>query len=445
MSQIERPRFSCVLGGALATLTSLPRVAPIVHASAGCGGNLFTAAYSGSGYLGVGYCGGQGLPSSNIGESDVVFGGTERLSEQIRTTLEVIDADLFVVTSSCMTDIIADDIGGAVQEFKENQKPVIAIETGGFKGNSYHGYELVIEGLFKDYIKNVETKDKKLINIFGVIPAYDPFFRGDLEEIKSILERLGLKVNTFFTNDQTIENVKSAGEAALNISFSQIYGREVLESIEKTHKIPYMVADLPIGAIATREFLYELSKKIKINKKILEQVLTEKFSIYYKYIDRALDLYADSDFQQYAIVVANANGAIPYTKFLAEELGWIPKYVYITDDLKENQKQILVNHFNSLDIITKPELIFETDTSKIGERFLKSRPQFLSDRYVDQFSPAYILGSTLEKDFANSINAKLLSVSFPITNRLIIDRGYAGFRGGLHLFEDIINILVGGR
>ena len=36
MSFIERPRFSCMLGGALATLTSLPRVIPIIHGAQGC-------------------------------------------------------------------------------------------------------------------------------------------------------------------------------------------------------------------------------------------------------------------------------------------------------------------------------------------------------------------------------------------------------------------------
>lgn len=445
MAHIERPRFSCVLGGALATINSLPSVSPIVHAAQGCGGNLFMSAFAGSGYLGAGYCGGQSASSSNIGESDIVFGGSDRLEQQIHSTFELIDADLFIIATSCMTEIIADDVGGLVSQFADSDKALISIETGGFKGNSYNGYEKVIEGLFKDYIAKSDQKDCKLVNIFGVIPAYDPFFRGDLEEIKRVLEKLGLKVNTFFTSDQTIDNVQSAGSAALNIVFSRVYGVLQTEIIEQTHGIPYLVADLPIGAEATKEFVLEVSKHIEIENELVNELLEDEFHYYYQYIDRALDLYTDSDFQQYAIVVANSNGAIPYTRYLADEIGWIPKYVYITDSLLPEQQKAIIDRFEELKIQTSPQIIFETDTSKIGQHFLKDRPQFVSDRYYDKFSPAYVLGSSIEKDFANSIGAKSLSVSFPITNRLIVDRGYAGFKGGLHLFEDLISTFVAGR
>ena len=56
-------------------------------ASAGCGQNLHIAINSGGGYLGGGYCGGNSLPSSNVVERDIVFGGEERLREQIKSTL----------------------------------------------------------------------------------------------------------------------------------------------------------------------------------------------------------------------------------------------------------------------------------------------------------------------------------------------------------------------
>ncbi len=441
MSHIERPRFSCVLGGALTTINSLPRVAPIVHASQGCGGNLFSSAFAGSGYLGSGYCGGQSVSSSNIGDSDIVFGGGERLDEQITTTLEMIDADLFVVATSCMTEIIADDVHGVVSCFSENGVPIFAIETGGFRGNSYHGYEKVIEGLFLNYIERRDEKDEALVNILGVVPAYDPFFRGDLEEIKRILEALGLKANTFFTNDQTGENIQSAGSASLNIIFSRAYCGELAEKIRETHGIPYFITDLPVGALSTRDFINELQSYIKIDPGTAGRVLKEEFSTYYKYVDRALDLYADSDFQQYALVAANANSVIPYSKYLVNELGWIPERMFVTDDLADWQKEAVENAFKK-QVAGNAELIFEPSATKIQRSYMQENPQFLSQRYFEKHAPAYLLGSSLEKDFAAALGAKLLTVSFPVMNRLIVDRSYAGFRGGLHLFEDIVSSLV---
>jgi len=79
---IDRPRYACSMGGALATLRAIPRAIPIVHASAGCGQNLYIAYSNGGAYLGGGYCGGNAIPSSNVIERDIVFGGEDRLREQ---------------------------------------------------------------------------------------------------------------------------------------------------------------------------------------------------------------------------------------------------------------------------------------------------------------------------------------------------------------------------
>jgi nitrogenase molybdenum-iron protein beta chain len=436
-----------MLGGALATIAALPRVAPIVHASQGCGGNLFSAAFAGSGYYGSGYCSGNSVSSSGLLEKDIVFGGTDRLDEQIRTTFEVIDADLFIVTTSCMSEIIGDDIRGVTNSFNETGEnpPLFYIETAGFSGNSYKGYERVIGGLFEYFIKPVAQKNPKLVNIFGIVPSYDPFFRGELEEIQRLLSALGLEVNTFFTPDQTIDNIKAAGEAALNITFSSVYGISELEAVKISHGIPYEIFDLPVGAQATRDFLVRLSELLPVQENVLKKTLDREFERYYAYVEHTLDLYADSDFQFYAVLVSNANRAVSFTKYLIDEIGWIGKYVFITDELDEDQKQALQDRFNGYHFSTQPELIFETDGEKIIKYFTKQFPQFVSDRYFDAFSPAYILGSSLEKDFAGIIGANLLTVSFPITDRLIVGRGYAGFNGGLALLEDLIGKVISVR
>ena len=61
---IDRPRYSCGLGGALATIRA---------------------------FLGSGYCFGQALPNTNVIESNIIFGGEDRLREQIQNTLKIMD------------------------------------------------------------------------------------------------------------------------------------------------------------------------------------------------------------------------------------------------------------------------------------------------------------------------------------------------------------------
>ncbi|MDR1904465.1 MAG: hypothetical protein LBQ88_19540 [Treponema sp.] len=444
MTCIERPRFSCALGGALATISALPKVVPIIHAAQGCGGNLFTAAYAGSGYYGSGYCGGQSMPSSNVVEHDIIFGGAERLEEEIKTTFELIDADNFIVVTGCMTEIIADDIAGVVRNFQNGGRTIFSVETGGFRGNSYDGYERIMNGIFDHLTDFPDKKDKGLVNILGIIPSYDPFFRGDLEEIRRILTMLGLRVNTFFTPDQTISNIKSAGSAALNIVFSQSYGVDLAEKIKNEQGIPAFITDLPIGALATEKFVSDLSDYIEIPELALNRVLEEENRIYYNYVDRIVDLYADMDLRQNAVIVSNANGAVPFTRFVYDELGWNPEHVYVTDILSETRKKRVTEAFECAGV-SDAEMVFETDTSLIRKNFFNSLPQFVPEKYFDGFSPAYVLGSSLEKDLAASLQAVLLTVSFPILNKLIVDKSYAGWRGGLHLMEDIATSLVQNR
>lgn len=441
---IERPRTSCALGGALVTIGSLPRVVAISHTALGCAGNLSGAISAGAGYYGAGYCSGQSTPSSGITESEIVFGGFDRLVEQLKKTEELIDADLFVVTTGCMTEMIGDDVQGAVSECQELNTPVIAISTPSFKGDAYKGYEIALEGIFNRYLRPAREKKERLVNLFGIIPGYDPFFRGNLEEIKRVLNRLGIEVNTFFTPDQSFEHIKASSQAALNIIFSRVYGLEFARNFEEKHGVPYHVTDLPIGADATDRFLREIGEKLGIDGGLIEAVIEEENEIYYKYFERAADVFADGEFKFYLTLVANANELIPYTAYLERELGWIPSDLYVTNILTDEDKEKLREAFAEQGL--SGELNFETDASKIEKDMIQRHKRYGGEIYFDDGNtPLFIIGSRLEKDLAVKRGLGFLPVSFPLQNRIIVDRGYAGYRGGLHLLEDIVDALVAGR
>ncbi len=437
---IERPRTSCALGGALATLSALPRVVPIIHTALGCGGNLSGATAFGSGYCGSSYCSGPSAPSSGITETEIVFGGVDRLREEITSAFELIDADLFVVATGCMTEMIGDDVQGVVSDFAGEGKPILAISTPSFQGDAYAGYEITLEGIFNHYLPVIKEKNPKLVNLFGIIPSYDPFFRGDLGEIKRILERLGLSVNTFFTPDQTLENLKSAPAAALNIVFSQVWGTEFATHFQEKHGTPSWVTDLPIGPEATDRFLRQITERLGLDGRVTEQVVGEENRQYYGYFERAVDAFADAEYKFYAATVTNANYAIPVASYLARELGWIPNDVFVTDVLNDEQKGILSEAYRNTELAGRVQ--FETDTSRIGKALTKNHARPAGERYFDAYQPLYILGSTLEKELAAKQGASWLSISYPVYNRIIVDRGYAGYAGGLHLFEDLIDVLM---
>ena len=443
---IDRPRYACALGGAIATMRVIPRAVPIIHASTGCGQNLHVAINSGSGYIGGGYCGGNALPSSNIVERDIVFGGEDRLREQIKTTLEIMDGDIFVVLTGCMVEMIGDDIDAVVSEFAEEDKPVIAIRTPAFKGNSYVGYEFVLSGLIKKYVAKQKNKVSGKVNVLGIVPAQDPFWQGNLKEIKRLLNRLGLEANTFFGEGETLEDIKNAGNASLNIVISEVYGVQSARLFEEVHGIPYITTELPIGAHATEDFIRKISARLNIDKALSDEVISSEKKLYYGYVERLADIYHDVDLQRYAVVVGDCNYAPAVTKFLSDELGWLPELTVITDiPIDEELKEKVVSGLDGMKSGLKANVRFDTNTSSVKKYLAEVWERSRNQRYYDSMTPLVIVGSSFERDLAAEFNAPLVTVAHPVTNRVVLNRAYAGINGGLSLTEDVLSSVVFGR
>jgi nitrogenase molybdenum-iron protein beta chain len=442
---IDRAKTTCALGGAITTLLALPRAIPIVHSSGGCASTLSNAFNLASGYRGTGYCGGTMTPTSNIVERDIVFGGEERLEEQIINTVKIIDGDLYFVVTGCQVEIIGDDAVGIARRFKDHKPAVLAASTPGFIGNSFAGYDVVLTTIINELIEIKPDKAPKTVNLLGIVPGQDVFFRGNIREIARLLHLLGIKANTFFGDDESIDTIKTYGDAALTVVFSDNYGIASARAFEETHHIPYITADLPIGPTRTEAFLRQISEYLGLEKALVESVIASEKKYYYSYFERILDAFTDLDFQRYAIVNADTTYAFSVTSFLADDLGWIPHLVVINDDIDDLKKKDYEHKFSKLGSETKPKVIFELHAGQLLKHIRKSWPFNQNNKYYDTLSPAFLVASSLEVEVAQKIGASFLPVAFPVTNRVILDKGYTGFRGGLTLTEDLISVLVSNR
>jgi nitrogenase molybdenum-iron protein beta chain len=442
-SFIDRPRHTCALGGALFTLRAIPRAIPIIHASPGCGYNVYTAMNAGAGYLGGGYCGGTGWSSSNVVENEIVFGGEERLREQILSTLELMDGDIYVVISGCMVEMIGDDIKTVVAGLPDCPVPLLALPTPSFKGNSYDGYDIITRGLLAHFTKKGK-RQKDLVNILGLVPGQDIFYRGNLEELKRILGELGIRANTFFGDGEGLESFKEASKAALTLVFSEVTADSSAEFLAHDRGIPFVRLPLPIGSLATSRFISFLAKELKIPKSTVKNVISFEERRYYDYLERVSDIYNDVDLQRYAVVVADSNYAPAATNFLAEELGFIPVLTVITDPLLPEKKKRVSERFSERQGIA-PLIRFGTQASEV-KRFLRQAwPARGSERYFDGLSPGLVLGSVYERELADDNRLPLVTISFPATNRVIFQEARAGYNGGLSLASEIFTTLVSGR
>ncbi|OBR96431.1 nitrogenase molybdenum-iron protein beta chain [Clostridium ragsdalei P11] len=435
---VEQPRHFCALG-CQQTVAAIKKAIPIVHSGPGCSYKLFRGLSTSSGYQGVGYSGGSSVPCTNSTEKEVIFGGESRLKEVIDGALKVLKGDLFVVLTGCTADIVGDDVKHIVKEYQQKDIPIVFAETGGFKGTNYKGHELVIEAIINQFIGDVEVKkEKRLVNVFASIPYQDSFWSGNLAKIKHLLEATGLKVNILFGPESGgVKEWKTIPNAEFNLVLSPWVGLKTAKLLKTKYKTPYFhYPVVPIGASETSKFLRQVGEFAGLDKSRIESLIKKEEKNFYYYIERAIDFFTEFRFSMpdRFFNINDSFYALGISKFLPNGLGILPGEQYITEDTPKEYQEFIINQFKHLSKNTSSKVIFEIDGGKISHK--------LKEYDYDGHTPL-ILGSSWDIDIARHQNGFWLNISLPVMHRLVLDRSYIGYSGGLRLAEDIYDSILG--
>jgi len=436
---VEQPRYSCAIG-AMQSVVAIKRGVPILHSGPGCAGQV-TALIG----QGEGYAGGSTIPCTNAEEKDVVFGGEKKLDNVIDGALKVIDADLYVVLTGCTAAIVGDDVASVVSPYQEDDKPIVYVETGGFKSNNYVSHSEVVNAIIDQYVdKNKKNKliKKGLVNLFATIPYQDPYWNGNLEELKRILEGLGLEVNVLFGNESKgVEEWKTIPNAEFNILVNTWAGLEIVNHLEKKYKTPFLhFPYLPIGGLETTKFLRAVADYGKLDAEVVDAFIKKEEDKYYSHIERTADFMLEFRYgiPRRVYSIADASYVLGFTKFLLNELGIIPAKQYVIDDTPEKYQDLVKKEFQHISEYKERnvEVTFNADAGANAleiEEDIKKSPD----------KRTLILGSGWDKNLADKVKADLLIISVPVTYRLVLNCGYAGYNGGLRAIEDIYDRVLG--
>jgi nitrogenase molybdenum-iron protein beta chain len=434
---ISQVRYVCALG-ASHSASAIPRVIPITHCGPGCADKQFMNVAFYNGYQGGGYGGGAVIPSTNFSENEVVFGGADRLRELIESSLKILDADLFVVLTGCIPDIVGDDIAAVVSEFQQKGVPIVAAETGGFHGNNFIGHETVTKAIIDQYVGDYSgPKIAGNVNVWSLLPFQNTFWRGDLTELKRLLEGIGLKVNILFGPESGgVSEWKSIPKAQFNLVVSPWLGLDTARHLEEKYDQPFLhIPVLPIGAIESSDFLRRVAEFAGVGSRKTEAFIKSEEKLYYHYLESFSDFYSEYWWGLPATysVVGDSTYALALNKFLVNQLGLIPSRQFITENPPEQFRNDIIKEFKKLagDVSVTPE--FEEDSYIIHQKLRKA-----------DFGqkPPIIFGSTWERDVAKELKGNIVEVGFPASYEVVISKSYIGYRGALTLLEKIFTSAI---
>ena len=424
---LDKQRYKCALG-AMQTVQAIDRALPILHSGPGCAQKLSENTGS-SGYFSPNI-----FPCTSINEKDVVFGGVKKLDSTIENALKVIDADLYIVLTGCIPEIVGDDSGEVVSRYEDAEKPVLYAPTAGFKGNNFKGHEQVVDAIVDQYLKKSDEKIEGLVNIWADVPYQDLFWLGNIRELEKLVSELGLIPNTIFGYKRGIENINKIPKAQFNLLVSPWVGLGNMKKMERKLGIPYLhYPTLPIGATETSKFLRAVGEFAGVDSEKVEAVIKEHEDYYYYLIGRYADLFLENRvINKQFTVVADAQYSLGITKFLVNDLGLVPAKQFITDDTPKNYRDKITEEFKKLNFGIEADVSFETDGYMIHEEI----------KTHDYHGYPLVLGGYYEKEVTEDLKGNFLNVSWPHQDKVVFDDFYVGYTGGIRLIEDIYTVAV---
>lgn len=426
----------CACSGALAIIHYIDGLMPVVHASKGCtfvfkfpvpicGGNQGAPRY-----------GGYWTPCTNLIEKDIIMGGEEKLYQTLLPIPEIYEGveGIYVVTG-CTADIIGDDIERVIRRAKPNLNGIETMlfsETGGFKGRSSDGSNIVLNKICREVVEPPKAKLKNTINIMGIWPHFKPFWLGEIEELKRILELLEINVHVILPGECNLKGIKTMAEASLNVVVSDHIGIEAADILQEKYGVPYVALKkgTPIGAEATKEFFMEIAQNLSLDIDKVEKKLEDEENKFYQSLQKVAELWAVITSQTYGII-GDSDYVMGMVRFLTQVLGFYPAIVAMTSYGKDTEK-----NFDNL----LKELVQWREPSPGGEIPVLWDPNLPElQKALDQVKPNMIIGRSVDREYAQRIGKASLVAFYPIIERFILNRSYSGYKGALTLTEDILS------
>jgi len=229
--------------------------------------------------------------STDIQDSNIVFGGEEKLKQAIREAYELFKPKGIAIFSTCPVGLIGDDVHRVARQMilEYPEVNIFGFSCEGYRGVSQSaGHHIANNGLFKHLIgRNDNPKPGKYKFRINVLGEYN--IGGDAFAIDTLFDKCGVEIVSTMSGNSTLENFETAHTADLSLVMCHRSINYVAEMLETSFGIPWTKANF-IGADATAKTLRKVGEYFgdqelidRIEKVIVEEMVAVKVAA-----DRAL-------------------------------------------------------------------------------------------------------------------------------------------------------------
>lgn len=205
-------------------------------------------------------------------------GSRDKVVENITRKDKEEQPDLIVLTPTCTSSILQEDLGNFTQRASlESQSDVILADVNHYRVNELQAADRTLEQIVRFYLEKAKKEQELPVNktthpSANILGVFTLGFHNqhDCRELKRLLNDLGIQVNEIIPEGGSVKNLKNLPKAWFNIVPYREVGLMSAIYLEQEYNMPY-VSTTPMGVVDTATWIREIGI-------ILSQYIGEHFT-----------------------------------------------------------------------------------------------------------------------------------------------------------------------
>jgi nitrogenase molybdenum-iron protein alpha chain len=274
----DRPRSftqasSCASSCAVCLLSLIQDAAVVNHAPLGCAGDfsMFNLVNRyGRVKRGKTPANAQ-LVSSNLTETDAVFGGSAKLERAIRDAWERFHPKAIFVTASCASAITGEDIDALADQLEEELGiPVATVHCEGFRSKVWTtGFDVAYHAILRKIVRPPQKKRPEVVNVIT--------FWGE-DVFSELFNPIGLEANLVVPFSD-IDRISRLSESGATVQMCSTLGTYLAAGLEQLYGVPEVKAPPPYGLAGTDAWLRALGRTLGKQQDVERLIAHEREAI----------------------------------------------------------------------------------------------------------------------------------------------------------------------